>query len=71
MEVLLDSRLNGTRFLDKLDRYAVDLLQNSMNSAASVNDAVWGSIFQAPQAPLKGCWPGNLNRTTSQQGMMK
>ena len=29
--------------------------------------AIWGSIFQAPQASLKSCWPGNLNRTTPRQ----
>ena len=33
--------------------------------------ANWGSIFQAPQASLKSCWPGNLNRTTPRQGMME
>ena len=33
--------------------------------------AIWGSIFQAPQASLKSCWPGNLNRATPQQGMME
>ncbi len=30
-----------------------------------------GSIFQAPQASLKSCWPGNLNRTTPRQELME
>ena len=33
--------------------------------------AIWGSIFQAPQASLKSCWPGNLNRTTPRQELME
>ncbi len=33
--------------------------------------AIWGSTFQAPQASLKSCWPGNLNRTTPRQELME
>ena len=33
--------------------------------------AIWGSIFQAPQASLKSCWPGNLNRATPRQELME
>ena len=32
---------------------------------------IWGSNSKAPQASLKSYWPGNLNRTTPQQGIME